>query len=76
MAALKEMPFGRYYGSVDATPLFVHLAHAYYERTGDRKFIEDIWPNVEAALLWMQRYGGDRDEETGFWNITIDVRTI
>ncbi len=60
MAALKEMPFGRYYGSVDATPLFVHLAHAYYERTGDRKFIEDIWPNLEAALFWMERYG-DRD---------------
>ena len=36
MAALKEMPFGRYYGSVDATPLFVLLAGAYYERTGDR----------------------------------------
>src|SRR5262249_40134939 len=31
MAALKEMPFGRYYGSVDATPLFVVLAGAYYE---------------------------------------------
>ena len=36
MAALGEMPFGRYYGSVDATPLFVVLAGAYYERTGDR----------------------------------------
>jgi glycogen debranching enzyme len=57
MAALKEMPFARYYGSVDATPLFVHLAGAYYERTGDREFVEDIWPNIEAALLWMQRYG-------------------
>ncbi len=60
MAMLGEMPFARYYGSVDATPLFVHLAGAYYQRTGDRKFIEDIWPNVEAALLWMHRYG-DRD---------------
>lgn len=60
MAALKEMPFARYYGSVDATPLFVHLANAYYERTGDRKFVEKIWTNVEAALLWMDRYG-DRD---------------
>jgi glycogen debranching enzyme len=60
MAALKEMPFARYYGSVDATPLFVHLAGAYYERTGKRRFIEEIWPNIEAALLWMHRYG-DRD---------------
>ena len=39
MAALGEVPFGRYYGSVDATPLFVMLAGAYCERTGDRAFI-------------------------------------
>jgi glycogen debranching enzyme len=60
MAVLKEMPFGRYYGSVDATPLFVLLAGAYYERTGDRAFVESLWPHVEAALLWIDRYG-DRD---------------
>ena len=60
MAALDEIPFGRYYGSVDATPLFVLLAGAYYERTGDRAFIESIWPNVEAALRWIDEYG-DRD---------------
>jgi glycogen debranching enzyme len=60
MAVLKEMPFGRYYGSVDATPLFVPLAGAYYERTGDRAFVESLWPHVEAALLWIDRYG-DRD---------------
>jgi glycogen debranching enzyme len=60
MATLKEMPFGRYYGSVDATPLFVALAGAYYERTGDIDFIESLWPNLNAALLWMTTYG-DRD---------------
>jgi glycogen debranching enzyme len=60
MAALKEMPFGRYYGSVDATPLFVLLAGAYYERTADGAFIESLWPHLEAALLWIDRYG-DRD---------------
>ena len=60
MAALKEMPFGSYYGSVDATPLFVALAGAYYERTGDLKFIEGIWPNLHAALEWMSFYG-DKD---------------
>jgi glycogen debranching enzyme len=60
MAALKEMPFGRYYGSVDATPLFVVLAGAYYERTGDRAFVEALWPHVEAALNWIDFYG-DRD---------------
>lgn len=57
MAALGEVPFGRYYGSVDATPLFVVLAAAYYQRTGDRAFIEAIWPNIERALTWMEVYG-------------------
>ncbi len=62
MAALGEIPFGRYYGSVDATPLFVLLAGAYYERTGDRPFVESIWPNLEAALRWIDDYGDvDRD---------------
>jgi glycogen debranching enzyme len=60
MAALGEVPFGRYYGSVDATPLFVWLAGAYYRRTGDREFAAAIWPNVERALLWIDTYG-DRD---------------
>jgi glycogen debranching enzyme len=60
MATLQEMPFGRYYGSVDATPLFVVLAEAYYERTGDRRFVESIWPQIEAALAWIECYG-DRD---------------
>jgi glycogen debranching enzyme len=57
MAALKEIPFGRYYGSVDATPLFVMLAAAYYARTGDRPFVERILPNVELALHWIDAYG-------------------
>ncbi len=57
MAALKEIPFGRYYGSVDSTPLFVLLAAAYHERTGDLAFLGSLWPNVEAALAWMDRYG-------------------
>lgn len=60
MAALKEMPFGRYYGSVDATPLFVALAGAYYERTGDIAFIQTIWPNILSALKWMTTFG-DKD---------------
>jgi glycogen debranching enzyme len=57
MAALKEMPFGRYYGSVDGTPLFIVLAGAYYERTGDLGFVETLWPAVDAALGWIDRYG-------------------
>lgn len=57
LAALGEVPFGRYYGSVDATPLFVLLAGDYYERTGDLTFIESIWPNIELALQWIDTYG-------------------
>src|SRR5262245_53561970 len=62
MAALREIPFGRYYGSVDATPLFLILAGAYYTRTGDLAFIESIWSNLELALAWLDTYGDpDRD---------------
>jgi len=57
MAVLGEVPFGRYYGTVDATPLFVMLAAAYYERTGARGLIADLWPHIEAALAWMETYG-------------------
>ncbi|HWC73781.1 MAG TPA: amylo-alpha-1,6-glucosidase [Gemmatimonadales bacterium] len=57
MAELQEVPFGRYYGSVDATPLFVMLAGAYYARTGDTEFCRTIWPNVMRALAWIDRYG-------------------
>lgn len=57
MAILGEVPFRRYYGTVDATPLFVMLAAQYFERTGDRDTIDAIWPNVVAALEWIDRYG-------------------
>ncbi len=60
MARLGEVPFRLYYGSVDATPLFVILAGMYYERTGDLETISDLWPNLEAALKWIDTYG-DRD---------------
>lgn len=62
MAALGEVPFGCYYGTVDATPLFIMLAHAYYVRSGDLAFIEKIWPNLERALEWIDTFGDcDRD---------------
>jgi glycogen debranching enzyme len=57
MAALHEVPFGLYYGSVDSTPLFVLLAGLYAERTGDRETIEELWPAIEAALGWMDGPG-------------------
>ena len=57
MANLGEVPFGRYYGSVDSTPLFVMLAGAYLDYTGDREFLERLWPHVDLALEWIDRYG-------------------
>jgi glycogen debranching enzyme len=60
MAALREVPFGLYYGSVDSTPLFVLLAGLYAERTGDTATIAALWPAIEAALGWIDG-PGDRD---------------
>jgi glycogen debranching enzyme len=57
MAALHEVPFGLYYGSVDSTPLFVLLAGLYAERTGDRDTIIALWPAIEAALAWIDGPG-------------------
>jgi glycogen debranching enzyme len=60
MAALQEVPFGLYYGSVDATPLFVLLAGLYAERTNDLQTIAALWPAIERALAWVDG-PGDRD---------------
>jgi glycogen debranching enzyme len=57
MAHTREIPFGRYYGSVDSTPLFLVLAAAYWRRTGDAELIRAIWPNILLALQWIDRYG-------------------
>jgi len=57
MANLGEVPFGRYYGTVDATPLFIMLAGAYQDYVGDREFLRDLWPHIDLALQWMDRYG-------------------
>lgn len=57
MAALHEIPFGLYYGSIDSTPLYLMLAAKYYETTGDLALIASIWPNLMAALEWMETYG-------------------
>jgi glycogen debranching enzyme len=62
MAALREVPFACYYGSVDATPLFVLLAGLYVERTGDDETLAELWPSIEAALRWIDGAGDpDRD---------------
>jgi glycogen debranching enzyme len=57
MAALKEIPFGRYYGSVDSTPLFLVLAGRYFDRTGDLETVKSLWPNLLSALRWIEQYG-------------------
>jgi len=57
MAALGEIPFGRYYGSIDSTPLFVMLAGAYYQRTGDLGLIAGLWDALESALHWIDEFG-------------------
>jgi glycogen debranching enzyme len=57
MANTGEVPFGRYYGSIDSTPLFVLLAAAYWRRTGDAELIRQLWPNIRLALEWIDRYG-------------------
>jgi glycogen debranching enzyme len=77
MAALREVPFKLYYGSVDATPLFVMLAGLYVERTGDLETLRSLWPAIEAALAWIDAstdadYGGfltyQRFSDTGLVN--------
>ena len=62
MARLGEVPFRKYYGSIDATPLFLMLAGQYFDRTGDMALVSEIWPNIEAALRWIDDYG-DRDRD-------------
>lgn len=65
MAALKEIPFGMYYGSVDSTPLFVALAGMYFQRTNDLELIQSLWPSIERSLHWLD-HEGDLDGD-GFF---------
>jgi len=57
MANTGEIPFAQYYGTIDATPLFIILAGMYYDRTADLNLIKKIWPNIKAALNWIDQYG-------------------
>ena len=77
MARLGEVPFGLYYGTVDATPLYIMLAGMYFGRPGDIKTIAAIWQNIKAALQWIDTFGdadGDgfveyaRQTDTGLVN--------
>ena len=52
-----EVVFGRYYGSIDSTPLFVLLAAEYYRWTADIGLMRELRPSIDAALDWMDRFG-------------------
>lgn len=55
LATMGEVPFGRYYGSVDSTPLFIVAAAGYLLWTADEATVEQIWPNIERAMEWCIR---------------------
>ncbi|RJQ78995.1 MAG: amylo-alpha-1,6-glucosidase [Desulfobacteraceae bacterium] len=55
-----ELPFAKYYGSADATPLFIVLAGRYLRRSGDIEFARKMWPHIESALNWIDTFG-DQD---------------
>jgi glycogen debranching enzyme len=57
MADLGEIPFGRYYGSIDSTPLFLILAGAYLDYTADLEFVRNLRAHLDLALEWIDRYG-------------------
>ncbi|AJE85754.1 amylo-alpha-1,6-glucosidase [Streptomyces albus] len=58
LAHFGQVPYGRYYGSVDATPLFLVLLGAYTEQTGDLALARRLEPHARAALTWMLDHGG------------------
>ena len=58
LANLGIVPYGRYYGSVDVTPLFLILLGASWRRTGDQSLIQKYLPVAEKALAWMEAASG------------------
>jgi glycogen debranching enzyme len=78
MTAFEERPHSPYYGSVDATPLYVVLLDEYERWTGDRKLVRDLEHEARAALAWIDDYADlmgngyiwyrRRNEETGLEN--------
>ena len=57
MTRLHEMPHVPYYGTVDATPLFILLFVETLRWLNDDAFFDELWPHVEAALMWIDEYG-------------------
>jgi glycogen debranching enzyme len=57
LARSGEIPHTPYYGTVDATPLWLMLLGAYESWTADRALVDRLWPNALACLNWIDRYG-------------------
>jgi glycogen debranching enzyme len=57
LAACREIAFIPYYGSVDATPLFVIVLAEYLRWTGDAELARELWPSLERALAWIAGAG-------------------
>ncbi|WP_297490808.1 amylo-alpha-1,6-glucosidase, partial [Thermococcus sp.] len=55
LAQSGKVPFGPYYGTVDATPLYVALAGEYLRWSGDKKLMDELRPNVTMAVEWILR---------------------
>ncbi len=62
LAFFKKIPHTPYFGTVDATPLFLILACEYFFHTQDKDFINTIMPNILLALKWIDEYG-DKDKD-------------
>ena len=60
LAHFKLVPHTPYYGTADATPLYLVVLHAAWRATGDRALLQRFLPNAEAALDWIDNWG-DRD---------------
>ncbi len=57
LATAGEIPHSPYYGTVDATPLWLMLLDEYERWTGDAELLDRLWPNALAAIGWMDKYG-------------------
>lgn len=57
LARAGEIPHTPYYGSADSTPLWLAVLHSAYRWTGDLDAVRELWPNVQAALRWIDEHG-------------------
>ncbi len=55
MARCQEIPHTPYYGTVDATPLWLMLYAEYYAWTHDIETFDRLWENAVAAMAWIDR---------------------